>query len=370
VLAENVDNFTWREALKSLIVVDGDTALVVTDGPEHDRRRRLVQPAFATKAIRSYAAIMDDEASHMIDAWRPGDEVDLYAEQRRCIRRIAIRTLFGQTLGDQAEAFGDSLSAALDYVNSPFAAAFQSRNVPGTGYAKAIKGRDRADAIVNAEIARRRGLPPSDNDLLDRLLSATDEEGGPALTDLEVRDQVVSLIAAGYETTSGTAGFVMHELLHNDGAWKRAADELDTPHLDNVINETLRLWPAGFVSARVATDAFEFDGHRIKAGATVFYSAYVTQRMPDVWPEPDVFNPDRWDGLELDPYAFVPFGGGYRRCIGFMFAIQELKALTAAILRRCEVQSLRTSPIVPVGVASMAPKGGVPVRILSVSGRG
>jgi cytochrome P450 len=162
-------------------------------------------------------------------------------------------------------------------------------------------------------------------------------------------------------------GWLMHELLHNDGAWKRAADEVDTPHLDNVLSEILRLWPPGFVSARKATNDFEFDSHRIKGGRLVVYSAYVTHRMAEVWPKPDVFDPDRWIGAEVDPYAFVPFGGGYRRCIGFAFATQELKVLTTAILRRCEVQSLRTDPIAPTGVASMSPKGGVPVRILSVA---
>ncbi len=363
LLSERPDNFTWREAIKGLVVVDGDTALVVTDGPEHDRRRRLVQPAFATRAIRSYGEVMDEEANRTIDRWRGGDEVDLYDEWRRCIRRIAIRTLFGDTLGDRAEDFGDSLAAALDYVNRPLSMTVQWH---GPAYRRAVRSRDRADAIVNAEIARRRALPPSDEDLLDRLLNATDEEGGPALTDVEVRDQVVSLIAAGYDTTSGAAGWVMHELLHNDGAWKRAAAELDTLHLDRVVSETLRLWPPGFVSARKATNDFDFGGHRIRGGAMVVYSAYVTHRMPEVWPSPDAFNADRWEGADIDPYAFVPFGGGYRRCIGFAFATQELKAITAAILRRCEVQSLRTDPVTPTGVASMSPKGGVPVRILSV----
>ncbi|MEY2425663.1 MAG: hypothetical protein QOI61_1235 [Actinomycetota bacterium] len=363
LLSENPDNFTWREAIKGLIVVDGDTALVVTDGPEHDRRRRLVQPAFATRAINGYAEIMADEANRTIDLWRAGDDVDLYEEWRGCIRRIAIRTLFGDTLGSKADEFGDSLAAALDYVNRPLSMTVQWH---GPAYRRAVQSRDRADAIVNAEIARRRALPPTENDLLDRLLHATDDEGGPALTDVEVRDQVVSLIAAGYDTTSGAAGWVMHELLHNDDAWKRAAAEVDTAHLDHIVSETLRLWPPGFISARQATNDFEFAGHRIKGGTLVVYSAYVTHRMPDVWPSPDEFAPDRWDGSDVDPYAFVPFGGGYRRCIGFMFATQELKAITAAILRRCEVQNLRTDAIAPTGVASMSPKGGVPVRILSV----
>jgi cytochrome P450 len=155
LLAENPGNFTWREAIQGLIVVDGDTALVVTDGPEHDRRRRLVQPAFATRAIRSYGEVMEDEANRTIDSWRAGDDVDLYDEWRRCIRRIAIRTLFGETLHDRAEEFGDALAVALDYVNQPLSMMVQWH---GPAYRRAVKSRDRADAIVNAEIARRRAL--------------------------------------------------------------------------------------------------------------------------------------------------------------------------------------------------------------------
>ena len=357
LLSENPANFTWREAIKGLIVVDGDTALVVTDGPEHDRRRRLVQPAFSTKAINAYVEVMVDEANRTIDGWRPGDELDLYEEWRRCIRRIAIRTLFGDTLRDRAEEFGDALQVALDYVNSPAGMMLQSKLTPA--YRRAVRSRDRADAIVNAEVARRRALPAADDDLLDRIL--------PELTDVEVRDQVVSLIAAGYDTTSGAAGWLMHELLHNDGAWKRAAEDVDTSHIDHVVNETLRLWPPGFLSARKAVDDFAFGGYDIKAGSLVVYSAYVTGRMPDVWPHPEVWNPDRWDGADVDPYAFVPFGGGYRRCIGFQFATQELKAIAAATLRRCEFTSLRREPVAPAGVASMSPKGGVPVRVVSVT---
>ncbi len=380
ILSENPDNFTWREALKALIIVDGDTALVVSDGPEHQRRRRLVQPAFATRAISGYVDVMVDETNRTIDRWSAGSVVDLYDDLRRTIRRIAIRTLFGDTLGNRAEEFGDSLAQALDYVNKP-AQMMMQLPLPFTGYFGAVKGRKRADEIVQAEVNRRRASPATDHDLLDRLIHSCDDEGGAALSDTEVRDQVVSLIAAGYDTTSAAAGWTFHELLHGDGEWKRAATEVQEvagddqltvahlarmPHLDCVVNESLRLWPPAFMSARKATNDFSYAGHKVKAGSMVVYSAYVTQRMPDLWPEPERFNPDRWIGLDVDPYAFVPFGGGYRRCIGFAFATQELKVLVAEVLRRVEVQGLRPS-VEPTGVASLSPKGGVPVRILSVS---
>lgn len=376
LLAENPDNFTWREALKSLIVVDGETALVVTDGPDHKRRRRMVQPTFAIRALDGYLDGMVDVAVEEISSWKTGEEIDVYARLRRAIREIAARTLFGDTLGARAEEFGDHLTAAIDVVNKPVALILPTW-VPFVGWKKAAKGRAKVDEIVQAEIERRRALPPTENDLLDRLLHATDEEGGPSLTDAEIRDQVVSLIAAGYETTSGTAGFATHLLLHTEGEWKKAAAEVaevcgssrltpamlgELKHLDNVISETLRLWPAAFMSGRMTQGDFSFEGHTVPKGSLVLYSPYVSGRDPSLWEDADAFIPDRWIDNEVDPYAYVPFGGGYRRCIGFAFATQELKVLLAEMLRRVELEGLRPTAT-PTGVASLWPKDGVPVRI-------
>lgn len=381
LLADDPGNFRWREALKSLIPVDGDTALVVTDGDEHRRRRRLVQPAFATSRIHGYLDVMVDEADRVLDTWAPGRRLDAYAELQQAILRIAVRTLFGDTLGERAGDLGAALTDAIEFVNLPVSMQIKV-DLPWTRWHRAKAARDRADAIVNGEIARRRarGAAPDSGDVLDRLLAATDDEGGPGLTDVELRDQVVSLVAAGYDTTSGTAGWAVRELLVKSDAWKRAAVEVAEvvgderltvehlqrmPYLDAVIHETLRLWPAGFVSARKAVDGFELGGHRIPGGSMILYSPYVTHRMPDLWPEPDRFLPERWLDGEPAPYAFVPFGGGYRRCIGFAFATQELKALLVQLLRRIELTYEGPAEVVPEGTAAMHPKGGVPVRVTS-----
>ena len=376
LLSENPENFTWREALKSLIVVDGDTALVVTDGPEHKRRRRMVQPAFALRALDGYLDGMIDAASREIATWQAGEEIDVYARLRRVVREIAVRTLFGDTLGEREQELGDNLIAGIEVVNNVWALVFPTW-MPGVGWRKAAKGRARVDEIVQTEIDRRRALPPTENDLLDRLLHARDDEGGPSLTDAEIRDQVISLVAAGYETTSGSIGWATHLLLHNAGEWERAAKEVEsvvgeqrlTPallqqltHLDNVIQETLRLWPAAFMSGRMTQGDFSFEGHRIEKGSFILYSPYVSGRDPELWENADAFMPDRWIDNQVDPYAFVPFGGGYRRCIGFAFATQELKVLLVEMLRRVKLVGLQ--PVAtPTGVASLWPKGGVPVRV-------
>lgn len=380
VLADRPECFAWHDAMEFLSVVVGDTALVVTDGDEHHRRRRLVQPAFGTRAIRGSLDLMVDEVDREFDSWEAGSEIDAYEAMRRTIRRIAVRALFGDSLGGSSDELGESLAGALAFVNRPLPAQVHI-DLPGSAWRRARQARDCADRIVNDEIARRRSLPAADRDLLDTLLAATDVAGGPALDNREVRDQVVSLIAAGYDTTSGAAGWAVHELLTNPGEWERAADEVasvvgtdrlsaehlsDLIHLDGVVRETLRLWPAGAAIARRCVSDVEFRGYHIPAGSMVLYSAYVTHRMANLWPDPDCFHPDRWADIDPDPYAFVAFGGGARRCLGFAFATQELKILLAQLLRRTRLQPLRQTAR-PTGLAALRPRGGVPVRILNIS---
>jgi cytochrome P450 len=167
-------------------------------------------------------------------------------------------------------------------------------------------------------------------------------------------------------------------LLTEPGQWAKAKAEVDEHlgsapptaeavigmrHLDGVVNETLRLWPPGLVSGRRSVVDVDFAGHTIPAGSTVLYSPWVTHRLPDLWPAPEAFRPERWDA-EPVPYSYVPFGGGYRRCIGFLFATLEMKVALARILQRVELTA-RPADATPVGIAAIRPAGGVPVRILA-----
>lgn len=380
VLADHPERFRWRDAMEVLVPVDGETALVVSDGEEHRRRRRLVQPAFATKAVHGYLDVMAEEAARELGTWAAGTVVDAYARLRRVILRVAVRSLFGDSLGARADELGRVLAVAVEFVNRPLPLRVEV-DLPGTAWRRTRAARAAADAIVDAEVARRRtaraggaALPAEPADVLDVLLAAVDD----GLTDQEVRDQVVSLVAAGYDTTSAAAAWAVHELLGNDGAWARAAAEVDEvvgeadlsvahlarmPYLDAVVHETLRLWPPGFASGRRAVEAFELAGHRVPAGSMILWSPYVTHRSPDVWPEPDRFRPERWFEGEPEPYTFVPFGGGYRRCIGFAFALQELKAVLVELLRRWDLAPV-PRPVVPTGTVSLHPKGGLPVRVV------
>ena len=378
LLAEQSDSFRWREATSLLIPVDGDTALIVSDGSDHRRRRRLVQPAFGIKRVEGYLPIVLDEVGRVIDTWEPDATVDVAADLRRAVRRIVVRSLFGDRLRDRADEIGDHLEAAIAYVNRSPATRFD-HDWPGTPYRRAMAARRRADEIIYAEIeARRSGRVDDDGDVLAALLATHDGDGDHPLSDVEIRDQVVSLIAAGYDTTTAGVAWAVHATFSRPAVRDRARAEVDAalgtdpptverlaglPYLDGVVSESLRLWPPGPFGARYAVEDVTIAGHVIPAGSIVAYSPYVSHRLPEEWPEPDRFDPERWlpgspTFHEPAPYVYVPFGAGHRRCIGFALATLEIRATLAELLRRVDITPLDPEPT-PTGVATLSPRQGV-----------
>ncbi len=378
VLSTHAGSFAWGPALRSLEVVDGPTALVLSDGEDHRRRRRLVQPAFALKRIEAHLPGIVEELDRTLDGWTPGRRLDAHADLRAAIRRIVLRSLFGSGLGERADEVGELLEPALRYVQR-LPTRRLDVDLRVNAYGRAVRGVRAADALVREELERRRaeGVDvEADPDLLTALLAGEDAE---ALSDAEVLDQVRSLIAAGYDTTSGAAAWIVLELGRHPEVLEAVRAEVDAvlgdapptvdalrrmPTVDGVVHEVLRLWPPGFVSGRQATEDVEVLGHRIPAGRLVLYSAYVTGRLPELWPHPDRFDPSRWapGAPEPAPYAFVPFGGGYRRCIGFALATLELQVLVVRLAQRAR-WTLERPQARPTGIATAIPAGGVPIRV-------
>lgn len=381
LFSPKLERFSWREATKPLLVVDGETAIVLSDGEDHARRRRIVQPAFSIRRIDGYVPLMVAEIQHTLAGWIPGREFDGYQELRRCVRRIVTRALFGERLSGQADELGDRLQPGLDFLDRPMP--HIKIDLPGTPWHRAKVARRRTDELVFAEIdARRRGEAAAGDDVLSWLLEAADPEGsGARLTDQEVRDQVVSLIAAGYETTSAAVGWTLWASLANSDVWERVRAEVgEEPitaervktftYLDGVISEALRLWPPGAVAGRKLLEDIDAAGLRVPAGSIALYSPYVTQRLTEFWPDPLTFRPERWDKgspdyVEPVPLSYLPFGAGPRRCLGFAFALTEIKVLLAEVVRAADLELLTRQEPSRESIASLRPKGGVRVRVKS-----
>ena len=381
ILSEHPENFTWREAFQLLEVVDGPTALVLSDGEDHRRRRRLVQPAFAIKRVDAHLELAVREIDRTLGTWTPGRSVDALTELRATVRRIVVRALFGEQLGADADRIGDLLEPALQYVGRTPMSRIDV-DLPFLPYGRAVRAARAVDAIVLDEIRRRRheGVDATASpDTLSALLAAADEaEGSDApLTDAELCDQIRSLIAAGYDTTSSAAAWLVHGLGANPAAFARlrtqvrdtigdrapTIDELRTmPLVDGVVRETLRLWSPAAFSGRRAVDDFELYGYRIPGGSMVMYSPYITHRLPEVWGDPLVFRPERWETGEPEPFSFVPFGGGYRKCIGFALATLELQVLAVRLAQRVDWR-LERPGVRGAGIANFAPKGGLPITV-------
>lgn len=307
--------------------------------------------------------------------------MNAHAELRPAVRRIVVRALFGRHLGVLADEIGDRLEPALRYVQrTPLSRV--DVDLGFNGYGRARHAVRAVDDLILAEIARRRmeGVDATSSpDVLSVLLMAADEvdRSEDGLDDAEVCDQIRSLVAVGYDTTSSSAAWLVHTLGSNPVVMAALREQvLDTisdrtptiddlramPLVDGVVRETLRLWPPAAMSGRRAVDDFELLGHRIAGGSMVLYSPYITHRMPELWGDPEAFRPDRWAHAEPVPYSFVPFGGGYRKCIGFALATLELQVLAVRLAQRVSWQLHDPHPR-PAGVATFAPKGGIPITI-------
>lgn len=389
--------FRWREAFDPLVVVDGETALIVSDGADHQRRRRLVTPAFTRRQTERYADTMQTTVEAAIDGWRPGQVVDLHLELRRVIRRSTIEVLFGPRLALEEPELGRLLEVAMVPVERlPPWQRLQRSGWPS--WKRAVQARAAVARRVAGEIEHRREIAEhratsqrraasSDSDrpdVLTLLLGSRDEDGS-GLADLEIVDQVISLIAAGYETTSAATASAMYAMLDDPSVWSRAAASVrggsadgfsadgdsSWRYVDGVVSETLRLYPPGAISARGVAEPFTFLGTDVRVGQTVVFSPYVTHRLPQLWPDPLRFAPDRWDpsrpGFSRPgPHEFLPFGGGPHRCLGAALATAEITTLLEALLRRTTLRLDAVDPR-PLGLAAMRPRRGPLAEVLTVS---
>jgi cytochrome P450 len=328
----------------------GKNSVLLLDGSEHMRQRKLMLPSFHGERMQRYGDLMREITEQEIRAWPVGREFPLRPRSQAITLEIIMRTVFGIEDVDRLAHLRDRLGRMLDIGRHPTAlASIVLRPVRRTIGRRVWKRfqllRDDVDAVLYDEIARRRDDPATAerDDVLSILLQARDEQGRP-MTDVELRDELMTLLVAGHETTATAIAWAFELLLRHPRELARLQAEIEDgesdEYLDAVIKETLRLRPVVPGVVRKLTEPLELNGYELPAGIRVAPNIYLTHHRPDVYGEPDRFRPERFLEQPPDTYAWIPFGGGIRRCLGASFATYEMKIVIPTILRTASLRAV------------------------------
>lgn len=325
-------------------------SVVVADGERHLRLRRLLLPPFHGEALRRHRELIREIALADVERWPAGQPWAVLPRMRAITLEVILRVVLGVRDEQRSERLRRVLPGVLGVgIMTLFAENAQPRLFEGRLGAKVfpwIRARREAERLLEEEIAAHRADPDGREDIL-ALLLATRDEDGRGLTDEELRDQLLTLLIAGHETTASTLAWCLERLGRHPGALARlqvalATDDGDA-HLEAVINETLRVRPAVDQVARKLASPMELAGHTVPAGTVVAASILGVQRS-EAFAEPEQFRPERFLDGPAPPYAFIPFGGGARRCIGASFAVMEMKTVLRAVLESVALRAPASKP--------------------------
>src|SRR5437764_4064413 len=369
------DQLRAGEANALLGPVLGERSVLLLDGAEHLRHRRLMLPAFHGQRMKAYGSIMRDAGDREIDSWPVGDSFELLPAMQALTLDVIMRAVFGVSEGQRYTELHRALRAMLQPISRPvgvFVLTLSlSRFRRGDNTLRRFEERRaHVDELIFDEIAKRRAAPDLEEreDVFSTLLLARDEDG-QLMTDQEIRDELVTLLVAGHETTATALAWTFDLLLHDDRALARlrAAFESGDPdgYADAVCKESLRVRPViPGIGRKVRGEPFELAGYTIPTGVEINPSIVMIHARGDHYPDPTELRPERCLGESPpDTYTWIPFGGGVRRCLGASFALFEMRVVIQRVLERAELATVEADPD-PVqrrGI-TMVPERGVPVR--------
>ena len=358
------------EANAPLAGVLGNHSVLVLDGPEHMRQRKLLLPPFQGSAVTAFRDVIRDVAEAEVARWRPGQELVMRDRMRALTFEVICRAVFGVTEPERVERLRAAMLAAIDsgatfLLPGPLKWDLGSRSPAGR-----LKQRIKvADDLIYEEIARRRAEPDLEErtDVLSLLMRARDEDGSP-MTDVELRDELVTMLAAGHETTATGLAFAFDLLLHDPPALERLRSELaagDDAYLEAVVSETLRIRPVIDGAERTLKKPRTIGGWDLPPGIRVYPAILLVHHREDLYPEPHRFRPERFLNGGVESYAWLPFGGGIRRCLGMAFALYEMKIVLARLLASADLELADGGETRPVTRGFfIAPEKGLRVRLL------
>jgi cytochrome P450 len=355
--------------------------LLTSDGELWKRQRKLMAQAFTPKRIRTYAETMVKVTDAGL-TWRDGDEVNLHQEMSRLTMEVVAEVLFGANIGQgEVQRVRESMEVINEYYANSWEAVLKLPNwVPTPRNVRVNRAIEELDGLIYQIIAQRRAGEKRD-DLLGTLIDALDE-GGAGMTDQQLRDESITLFLAGHETTALALAYTLYLLGKYPEVEKRVVAELDEvlggrlptaadvkqlPYLDRVVKESMRLYPPAWTTGREAMDEFELRGVRIPKGSQLLMSEWVVHRDPRWFPNPEAFDPDRWEPEKvagMPRYAYFPFGGGPRVCIGNHFAMMEAMLMLAIIVQRHHLELVPGQRLELAPSVTLRPKGpGVRARV-------
>ncbi|HEV7252855.1 MAG TPA: cytochrome P450 [Mesorhizobium sp.] len=371
------NSFFWRHV--TAIFGQG---ILTSEGELWQKQRRSAAPAFAGKQLLSYDAAMSEATGRMLNDWRDGQILDVHPELMGLTLRIAAKTLFDTEVEEEVAAIEEAVDVLVLEVASRFTRPiYIPDSIPLPRHIRYTRALRSIDRVVSRFISERRSAGTAGRqDFLSRLMAARDENGTP-MSDKQLRDEAITLLLAGHETTALALSWTLYLLGRHKDTEARLAAEVrqalgDGPPtfeklqtlklLESVVLESMRLYPPAWIIGRESLAPFALGPYEFKKGTTVFISPWIIHRDPRRFAEPEAFHPERWMGGladDLPRFAYLPFGGGPRICIGQRFAMLEAMLILAAIVRRFSVEWQGTRPPKPLPSITLRPQGGVRLKL-------
>jgi cytochrome P450 len=350
VFTGNPEHLRAGEANVILRPVVGSESVLLLDGPSHLRQRKLLLPPFHGERMQRYGEVMREVTEREVATWPAGEPFAVWPRMQAITLEVIVRAVFGVDDRERVERVAGRIRPMLEFTSSKrdfFIAAMvgpdRLANLGWTGFPQAI---GRVHAAIDEEIALRRADPDLDerDDILSMLLQARDEDGAP-MTDQELRDELMTLLVAGHETTATSLAWTLERVVRHPQVLARLEDEADSDdddayaYADAVAHEALRLRPVLPLVVRKLTEPLELHGYELPVGTTVAPCIYLVHRRPDVYPDPHAFRPERFLESPAGTYTWIPFGGGVRRCIGASFALFEMRTVLQTIVARLRLEA-------------------------------
>jgi cytochrome P450 len=395
VLQDNNKNYALVRRRKEKFKLLLGNGLITSEGELWRQQRRLVQPAFHQQKIRNFTTTMVNLTIHMLRRWQQFEEnnrpFDVAVEMEELTLAIVTQTLFGSTLTPQETQTITAIMPSVLYRTNRRIDSFTGflKNLPTHANRQYKRDLHELETILNRLIEERRRIDEKPSDLLGLLVTAFETESAGGMDRKQLRDEVMTLFLSGHETTANHLAWTWYLLSQHPGVRQRLQEEIDVvlqgnlptlesleylPYTRMVIDESLRLYPPAWAFSRCAIRDDEIGGYHIPSGAHIIISSYVVHRHPEYWQNPERFDPERFrraqkhkqsQDNEWPKYAYFPFGGGPRLCIGNNFALMEATLVLAVVAQQYELHLMPSHPVQPEGAITLRPKNGIMVTLRS-----